>query len=423
MNSQKIVVIGGGVAGLTAATILARAGKSVTLSEKSSHTGGRAITEIKNGFHFNLGPHALYAAGHGVRILRELGIQFHGAIPSSSGALAIFKGRKHTMPNGAVSLMSTSLFGLAAKMEAGKLLNNIGKIDAKSVEHLTVNEWVQQEIRQPEVCALVRALFRVATYASDAERHSAGAALAQLQMAISSGVYYLDGGWQTIMNGLRAAAQDAGAEIFSGVKAEKVSSAQVTFDDGSVIENAAVIIAASPSDVSALLALEKSNPLAKKIGTAIPIKAACLDIALESLPQPRSTFALGLDSPLYFSVHSATATLAPSGGAMIHVAKYLGTNEKTKAQELEQELTAMLDLLQLGWQKAVVAKRFLPSMTVSHALVTASDGGYEGRPKVAVPEMPGVFLAGDWIGNEGMLADASFASAERAALAVLEFLG
>ena len=65
-QSSDVVIIGGGLGGLTAATYLARAGKSVTLFEKSRHLGGRATTQTKSGFQFNLGPHALYCGGEGV---------------------------------------------------------------------------------------------------------------------------------------------------------------------------------------------------------------------------------------------------------------------------------------------------------------------------------------------------------------------
>ena len=37
------------------------------------------------------------------------------------------------------------------------------------------------------------------------------------------------------------------------------------------------------------------------------------------------------------------------------------------------------------------------------------------RPGPRVPDAPGVFVVGDWVGGEGMLLDASLASAERAA--------
>jgi len=63
----------------------------------------------------------------------------------------------------------------------------------------------------------------------------------------------------------------------------------------------------------------------------------------------------------------------------------------------------------------VVERRYLPNMTVTHALVTARDGGTAGRPGPQVPGTTDLFVAGDWVGAEGMLVDTSLASAKGAA--------
>ena len=55
MKQVDAVIVGGGLAGLTAATVLAKGGMSVTLYEKSNRLGGRATTKEINGFHFNWG--------------------------------------------------------------------------------------------------------------------------------------------------------------------------------------------------------------------------------------------------------------------------------------------------------------------------------------------------------------------------------
>jgi hypothetical protein len=55
---------------------------------------------------------------------------------------------------------------------------------------------------------------------------------------------------------------------------------------------------------------------------------------------------------------------------------------------------------------------------VSHALATADGGGIAGRPDGRVQDLDNVFLAGDWIGPTGQLADASVSSGIRAAHAV-----
>ena len=53
---SEIVIIGGGIAGLASAALLARAGHSVTVLEKRSQLGGRAGVWEKDGFRFDTGP-------------------------------------------------------------------------------------------------------------------------------------------------------------------------------------------------------------------------------------------------------------------------------------------------------------------------------------------------------------------------------
>jgi phytoene dehydrogenase-like protein len=54
-SAADVIVIGGGLAGLTVITFLARAGKSVTLFEQSTkEIGGRARTSVFDGFYFVL---------------------------------------------------------------------------------------------------------------------------------------------------------------------------------------------------------------------------------------------------------------------------------------------------------------------------------------------------------------------------------
>jgi phytoene dehydrogenase-like protein len=128
-----------------------------------------------------------------------------------------------------------------------------------------------------------------------------------------------------------------------------------------------------------------------------------------------SSFALGVDRPFYLSVHSATARLAPPGAAVVHVAKYLPPDHDGDAESDRREIEAFADVAQPGWRELVVEARFLPRMTVMEAIPTAAANGTAGRPGPRVPDVPGLFVAGDWVGPLGLLADASLASAELAA--------
>jgi phytoene dehydrogenase-like protein len=417
-----VIVAGGGLAGLTAALELARAGRSVVVLERGEEVGGRAVTRTVGGFHFNVGPHALYRGGRAATILRGLGIPFSGGIPPANGAFALAGGRKHTLPAGFVSLLTTGLFGLPAKLEAGRLLAGLGAIETRGLSHVSVAEWLDAATTRPEVGALFEALVRVATYANDPTRLSAAAALDQLRLAQQKGVLYLDGGWRTLVDGLRRAAEAAGVRVLTHAPAALVEGERavtgVRLAGGALWQASAVVVAADPATAAALVT-GRDTPLERWAIEAVPVRAACLDVALRRLPRPRARFALGIDAPLYASVHSAVARLAPERGALIHVARYLGSDPAPDTTAVERELEKALELLQPGWQGEIAHRRFVPNLIVAHGLPLAAHGGLGGRPGPEVPGLAGLFVAADWVGPEGILADAALASAVRAARSIV----
>jgi phytoene dehydrogenase-like protein len=232
---------------------------------------------------------------------------------------------------------------------------------------------------------------------------------------------YLDGGWQTLVDGLLKVAKNAKAKIVMGKKAIRVkrndsSGWQVLLDNKTEVSAKIVVIAAGPMDAYSLFDhKERPEVLSRAAKEAKPVRLVCLDVALSSLPDKDTLFALGVDRPLYFSVHSAYAKLAPK--ALIHVAKYLGSSIEPKPREDQPELEEFLDLLQPGWRQVLVKKRPLPNMVVSNALVTAANGGLGGRPDTKIAE--NLYIVGDWVGKEGLLSNASVASAKHAAQLIL----
>jgi phytoene dehydrogenase-like protein len=418
--SQKppVAVVGGGLAGLAAAAHLARAGRPTVVFERAPQPGGRAVTHETEGFRMNLGPHALYRGCEAMDVLHGLGIEPLGKVPPATGAHAVARGEKHTLPAGLVSLVTTGLLPLPAKLEVARLLAGLARLDPSPLERTSLQEGLPTLVRHSAAQAFVQALVRLTSYADDPLHASAGAALAQLQRALAHGVLYLDGGWQQLVDGLRRAAETAGARVVSDARVAAVEHDEaveaVRLADGTRVPVSGVILAVPPAEAAGLLGGGARAEVQAWAAAALPVRAACLELGLASLPRPRSLFALGVDRPLYLSVHSATARLAPAGKALVHVAKYLGPGTHD-AKADERELEGLLDLVQPGWRTAVVTRRYLPAMTVSHALVTAAGGGLAGRPGPALASLRGCWVAGDWVGAQGMLADASLASARRAA--------
>jgi len=406
---QTYIVVGGGLAGLTAANALAGDGHKVVLLEQSQHLGGRAITQQDRGYLLNLGPHALYAGGVAAQTLRQWNVPFSGHPPDTSSASFVMnEGRMYPLIQTTRQLLTTRLFGAAEKWEAARILQQL--VSGRAAESESMEDWIRHRAPSPRVRNFVAMLVRLSTYSADHGRLSARAALDQFRRAKTQGVLYLDGGWQTLVTALEQRARSLGVEIRLGEVVESLDSI------GRAAPRAdGVILAVPPASVERLTgrSLPGLHPELQ------PARMACLDLGLRTLPAGSARVVFGVDRPLYLSVHSAVAKLAPAGAALVHVGKYLAratdaaTDAVTDAAADRRELEQFADRAIPGWRDQAEVVRFMPNMTVTPAVPTP-----EGRPGVDALGLPGVALAGDWVGSEGMLADAAVASALRAAAMV-----
>jgi hypothetical protein len=429
-----VVVIGGGPAGLATAARVAQGGRTVLVLEAAEDAGGRARSVALGGVPVNLGPHALYRAGHAARVLSSLGVRPRGFVPPAGGC-AVHGGALHALPATAGSILATHLLAAGEKLEAAAFFARLSAGAVRVDDGTTLGAWLAT-FSSPRVRDVLRTFIRVSTYAFD-DALDARAALAQLRLA-TKGVTYVDGGWRTIVDGLRAAAVARGVVVRTGVAAAAVERAQdrrrhdhdggddrrvparadgvggdgatrtyddggddegggatrVRLADGSVVYPGRVVLAVPPRAASKLL----GGALDDVVDGLRPITAACLDLVVDALPEPSRRFALGIDAPLYFSVHSR----AGASPVVVHAMQNGGGSRA--------DLHALLDLVQPG--AVVRGARFFPSLTVSHAMPVV---GARFLPQA----LDDVLLVGDAVAGEGMLLDRALFTAEAAARRVL----
>ena len=404
-TTWDVIVVGGGLAGLTAGATAARAGAR-TLVLDTTRAGGRARTAEKDGFVFNHGAHALYRGGEAFEVLRKLGVDPAGGEPPLAKYKVLIDGELHQMPAGASSLVRTGALGSRSKAKLSKLLAFLPRLDPASVAGMSVDDWVASHDLRADGEGVLKALIRIGTYGDDFSTLSAQVAVMQLQRGAAAGVLYLDGGWAQLIDGLRSQVEVRTRTAVRSVRDDS-GHVLVSTDDEQFRARSVVLAPGTPAAVAGLL---DHAPAWGDLGPAVT--AACLDVASRRVPTPG--YVLGVDDPVYGPTQSPPARQAPDGGAVVSVIRYGARS----ADQDRPQLEGWLDHVGVHHDD-IVHSRFLARLTVTGAAPLARLGGLSGRPAITAAGLRNVFLAGDWVGAHGALADASFASGHAAGLAAV----
>ncbi len=341
---RSVVVVGAGLAGLTAALTASEHGATVTVLEARAHPGGRARTlTVDGGFLLNQGAHALYRGGAAWDVLTSFGITPRGSSPDAGHADGLrADGTLAPLPGSTASLVRTRLVGPAAKFELARLLARPARL-ARSVEPGdSMQDWIDRRSGNTEVRTILALLARVATYCGDLDGIDAAAGVDQMTQAIVHGVVYLDDGWQQLVDGLRDLAVARGVTFHTRAKVDAVDvraeGVTVRSADGDADADAVVLAANGPRETDAMVQ-GASAAAAQWARDEQPVIASALDVALRRLPVPARRIVFGLDEPLYLSVHTPYARLAPDGdGEVAHLLWY-----GDAADDPHARLEALLD--------------------------------------------------------------------------------
>jgi phytoene dehydrogenase-like protein len=281
---------------------------------------------------------------------------------------------------------------------------------------ISVAEWLDAAHLSATARPYVDSLIRLATYCGDFSTLSADAAVGQL-LGTSRGVLYLHGGWQRLVDQVRSSLNVAKVTILPSVSVRSISAVErgwaVRDADQTVCTAASVVLAVGTPRTAATLLGGASDELAVTAERAAPVDAACLDLGLRSWPAGGKRLVLGTSEPLYFSVHTPAAKLAPAGGALVHTMRYEpGTAETDPIGSLE----SLMDLACEGW-RSVEVERQIGKRRIVMGDRPQPGRGLRGRIGVTLTDAAGIYLAGDWVGPAGLLSDAAISSGRAAGIA------
>lgn len=426
MAQYDVIVVGGGLSGWIAAALLGKGGRRVLLVERATTFGGRAATVEKGGVYLNLGAHAVYRDGDLWAVLDRLGIRLPGGAPKNGGHF-LWAGKVYPMPASPASLALSPLLDGRGKLELALQMAKVQRLAESKLPGGSLQGWLEENARDPMVHRILRSVARTATYADEPDLQAAGPVLRQLKHVLNGGAFYVDWGWVTIVEQLRSVADGLGVRALAGRPAVQVAPAAdaedcprdaayaVDLDGGERLYAGVVVLAAPPAACCQLVPGAGETALGRWREQARPVTVACLDLGLRRLPRPERGFVLGLDEPFLLSNQSRASRLSRSGLLAVHLVRYHGAGTPDAARD-RTDLERFMDQVQPGWRAEVEQVQYLPRMTVVY------DYAHTARaeaPGPAVPELPGLYVAGDWAGHGELLADAAAASAVRAAGAIL----
>jgi oxygen-dependent protoporphyrinogen oxidase len=113
----RTVIVGGGMAGLTAALARVRAGGETILLERSAEPGGVVRTVRRGGFLLEAGPNTVRPTPELLALVERVGLQNEMLVSSPRLPRFVdFRGRLHELPMSPLALLTTPLLSLSGKL-------------------------------------------------------------------------------------------------------------------------------------------------------------------------------------------------------------------------------------------------------------------------------------------------------------------
>jgi phytoene dehydrogenase-like protein len=374
---DQITIVGGGLAGLTAAICCAEEGAPVRLLEARGELGGRARS-LEGPYKANLGPHALLSRTPFWGWLRERGLIPPHARPPLSGVRFRWHDDIRRVP------------AVGATVAALRLRGRTPPVDQD------FRSWAADQVGEDAADALARSAG-ILTYHHDPGELSAAFVwepVVRNLLAAPPTARFPLGGWSAIVSRLAARARSLGVAIETDSPVDRLPPAPV-------------IVAVELPAARRLLGDDTLHWLS---GNAV-----CMDVAVRRR-RGDPFVVVDLQETGWIERYSASdPSVAPDGEELLQTQMPIrpGESPESAAARLERLLDASFD----GWRERETWRRRQVMTGRTGALDTP---GKSWRDRPAIDRGDGVFLAGDMVAAPGVLSEIATTSAVRAARLAVE---
>lgn len=413
---SSAIVVGGGLAGITAALDCAEAGAQVTLLEVRPRLGGAAYSFERDGLLLDNGQHVFLRCCTAYRALLErlgsdgsVALQSRLEIPVLSGERAPVVLRRSALPaplHLAGALARYPHLSPRERLSAARTARALGRLSREQALELersggyTLGRWLSEHGQSRRALDALWDLVALPTLnvrAADASL-ALGAFVLQtglLERADAGDIgFHLRSLSETLGAPALVALRHAGVDVRLGWRVEEVSREDdelVVRGNGCVLHSAAVIVAVPHTRAAAMLepALGARAQAFEEIGSS-PI------VNIHVVYDRRvceHEFAAGVGTPVQY-VFDRTEAAGVTDGQYLAVS--VSGAEEEMQMSAEQLRERYLSALERLFPKAREARVLRYVASREHAATFAAVPGVEGKRPTAQTAVPGLALAGAW---------------------------
>ncbi|MDP9366400.1 MAG: NAD(P)/FAD-dependent oxidoreductase [Chloroflexota bacterium] len=404
-NQKHVGVVGGGIAGLTAAYRLALAGHRVTLWEQKA-LGGQAVAfPVAGSFLEHFYHHLFQSDREIVALIEELGIGDRLLwLPSNVGWFA--DGRIYPL-NGALDLLRLGSIPLVDRLRLGLVTAYLQRVkDWRRFERVTAETWLRRALGQRAYDRTWGAQLR-AKFGSYHDQVAMVWFWGKIWLRTTSRrspldqekLGYIRGSFNVLIDALAQGARDAGAELRVGTGPTALRQGEgggwvAALPDGDVRLDAVVVT--TPSPILPRLVPDLPEAYRAKLGT-IPYEAAV--VALLQLHRPLSSiYWLNVADPdvPFTAVIEHTNFVSPAeygGKHFVYLSKYLEPDHPYFAMAddaLMEEYAPFLRRINPDFDPSWIERRWIFRERAAQPIVTL---GHAAKIPDHRTGLPGLYLA------------------------------
>jgi squalene-associated FAD-dependent desaturase len=414
-----VIVVGGGLAGCTAALDCADAGAQVTLVERRSRLGGLTWSFDHDNFAVDNGQHVfLRCCTAYLAFLQRIGSAGDVTVqdrldiavldPAPGGAPRLARLRRNRLPapfHLGPALLRYRHLSLADRLRIGRAAWPLQRLrlDDPQLDQVTFAEWLAARGQSPSAVRALWDLITVATINLPAAQASAAMGAKVFQTGLLSDTAAADVGWSNVplrtLHGERAATAlgRAGVEVLTGRRVHQVRDGEVALETGETLTADAVVVALPHWALARVLDPQIKLPCGdpSALGTSAIVNVHVVyDRPVTNLP-----FAASVRGPVHW-VFDRTISSGLQAAAGTGRRQYLAVTMSAADAYVGQAPGEVADMVTKALAELFPACR---DATVIDTLVTKErNATFRAVPGTAalrpgpMTNVPGVVIAGAW---------------------------